>query len=42
MMKLISDDMVLRLNKPSWINWSYYEERRRSSKNRKYQEWRIW
>jgi len=41
MMKLITDDMVLRLNKSSRIDGSYYEERRRGSKNRKDQEWRI-
>jgi len=35
MMKLISDDRVLRLNKSSLIDGSYYEERGRSSENRK-------
>jgi len=41
MMKLICDDRVLRLNKSSRIDGSYYEERGRSSKNCKDQGWRI-
>jgi len=41
MMKLITDDKVLRLNKSSRIDENYYEERWRSSKNSKDQGWKI-
>jgi len=41
MMKLVTDDRVLQLNKSSRIDGSYYEERQRRSKNRKDQWWMI-